>query len=180
MFQPLQGVSSSRQRGGGFTLEPKGNNTKKQSASQPADGIGGGKRKRNGKEQQGGQTKSKKKRFSDNSLQMGLFLVKKGTPASKALPDRSTLKDGAVICMDFCSHKKSVPYQLCKNGKHYTNWKNIPNEDKITLLKHMDGSGLMWLNAKTFEKHKIAIALKFAHLLGNATGPKWKAAKKNT
>ncbi len=108
--------------------------------------------------------------------------MKKGAPASKALPDKSMLKDGADICMDFCSHEKkcNYPHQLCKNRKHYTNWKNIPGEDKITLLKHMDGSGLMWLNAKTFKKHKIAIAPKFAHLLGNATGPKWKAAEKST
>jgi hypothetical protein len=44
----------------------------------------------------------------------------------------------------------------------------------------MDGSGLMWLDAKTFKKHKIAIAPKFAHLLGNAKGLKWKAAEKST
>jgi hypothetical protein len=58
---------------------------------------------------------------------MGLFHVKRGTPASKALPDKSTLKDGASICMEFCSHKKkcNYPHQLCKNGKHYTNWKKV-------------------------------------------------------
>ncbi len=58
--------------------------------------------------------------------------------------------------------------------------KNVPDKDKITLLKHMDGSGLMWLNAETFKKHKIAIAPEFAHLLGDAMGPKQKAAEKNT
>ena len=44
----------------------------------------------------------------------------------------------------------------------------------------MGGSGLMWLDTKTFEKHKIAIAPKFAHLLGNATEPKQKVAEKST
>ncbi len=90
-----------------FTLEPKGNDAKKQSASRPANGTGGGKRKPNGKEQQGGQKKPKKE-FLDKSLKIGLFHVKKGTLASKALPDKSTLKDGTGIYMDFCSHKKSV------------------------------------------------------------------------
>ncbi len=89
------------------------------------------------------------------------------------------LKDGMVVCMVFFTHKKkcNYPYQLCKNGKHYTNWKNVPNKDKITLLKHMDSLGLMWLDAKTFVNHKITIAPEFSHLLGNAIGPKQKAEK---
>ncbi len=167
----------SEATGGGFTLAPKGNNAKKPSTAQPADGTGGGKRKPNGKEQQG--QKKSKKEFSDKILKMGLFHVKKGTPASKTLPDKSTLKDGTSICIDFCSHKKkcTYPHQLCKNGKHYTNWKNVRDKDKITLLKHMNSSGLMWLDAKTFEKHKIMIAPKFAHLLGDSMGPKQKAGK---
>ncbi len=93
--------------GGGFALEPKSNDAKKQYASQPANCTGGEKCKPNGKEQQGGQKKPKKE-FLDNSLKMGLFHVKKGTPASKALPNKNTLKDGAGICMDFCSHRKKV------------------------------------------------------------------------
>jgi hypothetical protein len=177
MSQLLQGVSFPRQRGGGFTLAPKGNDAKKPSTAQPADGTGGEKREPNSKEQQG--QKKPKKEFLDRSLKMGLFHVKKGTHASKAVPDKSTLKDHAGICMDFCSHEKkcNYPHQLCKNGKHYTNWKNVPGKDKIALLKHMNSSGLMWLDAETFEKHKIVIAPKFAHLLGDTMGPKQKAEK---
>jgi hypothetical protein len=113
---------------------------------------------------------------------MGLFHVKKGAFASKALPDKSMLKDGTGIYMDFCSHEKkcNYPHQLCRNGKHYTNWKNVPNDNKVTLLKHMDSLRLVWLDVKTIEKHKIVIALEFAHLLGDATGPKQKAAQKST
>ncbi len=70
--------------------------------------------------------------------------------------------------------KCNLPHHLFKNGKHYTNWENIANEDKITLLKHMDSTGLMWLNAETYEKHKITIAPKCTHLLGNANGSKQK------
>jgi hypothetical protein len=41
----------------------------------------------------------------------------------------------------------------------------------------MDSTSLMWLDAERFEKHKITIAPEYAHLLGNATGPKQKAVK---
>jgi hypothetical protein len=82
-------------------------------------------------------------------------MSKKGAPAVKALPNKSKLKDGQGICLDFCSHEKkcNFPHQLCKNGEHYTNWKKISNEDKPVLLCHMNKTGLMWLDAKTFEKH---------------------------
>jgi hypothetical protein len=110
---------------------------------------------------------------------MGLFHLKKGTPAAKALPEKSILKDGVSVCLDFCCHKRKCnhPHALCKNGKHYTNWKNISNSNEVTLLKHMDSMSLMWLDAEMFKKHKIMIAPGYAHLLGNATGPKQKAAK---
>ncbi len=113
---------------------------------------------------------------------MGLFHIKKGTPMAKALPDKGKLKD--KVCLDFCSREKkcNYPHQLCKHGKHYTNWKNVPKEDKPALLSHMNETGLMWLDAKTFGKHKQmqAIPSEFAHLLGDATGPKPKGASKST
>jgi hypothetical protein len=104
---------------------------------------------------------------------MGIFHVKAGTPVAKALPDKTLLEDSTGICLDFCSQDKkcNFPHQLCKNGKQYMNWKYMPNEDKLVLYKHMDRMGLMWFNAATFEKHKIIIPPKYAHLLGNATGP---------
>jgi hypothetical protein len=94
---------------------------KKPGTTQPADSNGGGKRKTNGKEQQG--QKNPKKGFSDRSLKMGLFHVKKGTPALKALPNKSTLKNGVSICINFCCHEKKCNFNhlLCKNGKNYTN-----------------------------------------------------------
>jgi hypothetical protein len=66
-----------------------------------------------------------------------------------------------------------------QNCKHYTNWKTVPDKDKPTLLNHMNTTGLMWLDIETFKKHKIMIAPKFAHFLGDATGPKKKATKKS-
>ncbi len=126
--------------------------------------------------------KKSRKEFSDNSLKMGLFHIKKRTPAAKALPNKGKLED--KVCLEFCSHEKkfNYPHQLCKHGKHYTNWKNGLEEDKPALLSHMNETGLMWLDAETFKKHKQtqAIPSEFAHLLGNATGPKPKGASKST
>ncbi len=108
---------------------------------------------------------------------MGIFHMKKGINAVAALPEKGKLKES--ICMDFCSHEKkcNFPHMLCKNGKHYTTWKYIPDYDKMVLLKHMGDKKNMWLNAETFQKHKITIAPKFTHLLGQALGPKQKESE---
>ena len=171
--------------GGGFVPAPPATETAKPTTNQPANENGGGKRKTNGDGDQQAEGQKKKRNTSDKSLKMGLFHLKKGTPASKALPEKSTLKEG--ICLDFCCHERKCNFNhlLCKNGKHHTNWKNIPEDDRLTLLKHMDmdsKSGLMWLDAETFKKHDIVIAPEFIHLLGDATGPKPKTppAEKST
>jgi hypothetical protein len=68
-------------------------------------------------------SKEAKEGVSQQEPQNGIFHAKKGTPTVKALLDKSKLKDGQGICLDFCLHEKkcNFPYQLCKNGKHYTN-----------------------------------------------------------
>jgi hypothetical protein len=140
----------------------------------------GGRRKLPGGDDPG--NKKPRKEFSDRSLKMGLFHIRKGIPPNKAYPDRIKLKDGAGICPDFNSHgyKCQHPHQLCKTGKHFTNWKHVPDDDKLVILKHMDETGSAWLDAETFEKHNSSIPPEFAHLLGDASGPKKKAAKKST
>jgi hypothetical protein len=145
--------------------------------AQPATLKEGGKRNTNGKDPAVvAGNKKPRKEFSNKSLKMGIFHVKAGTPVAKALPDKTLLKDCAGICLDFCSQYKkcNFPHQLCKNGKHYTNWKNVPGKDKLVLYKHMDSTGLMWFDAATFEKHRIIIPPKYAHLLGNANGTQQK------
>ena len=168
--------------GGGFVPAPPAVEAAKPTTNQPADANGGGKRKSNGEAEQQAEGQKKKRNTSDKSLKMGLFHLKKGTPASKALPEKSTLKDG--ICLDFCCHERKCNFNhlLCKNGKHYTNWRNVPEDDRLTLLKHMTKSGLMWLDAETFKKHESIIPPEFTHLLGDATGPKQKPppAEKST
>jgi hypothetical protein len=132
---------------GGFAIAPpiikapKSNPT-----AQLATSKEGGKRKTNSKEPAvAAGNKKPRKEFSDKSLKMGIFHVKAGTPAAKALPDRTLLKDSAGICLDFFSQDKkcNFPHQLCKNGKHYMNWKNVPDEDKLVLYNHMDSTGFM-------------------------------------
>ncbi len=121
--------------GGGFTLAPKTDLAKKGTVTQPnGEAAAGYKHKPTGNKQEG--KKKQKIEFSDKSLKMGLFHIKKGTPAAKALPDKSLLKDNIGACMDFCCHEKKCdfPHTLCKNKKHYTNWKNVPDEDKFILL----------------------------------------------
>ncbi len=69
----------------------------------PTASTVGGKRKSNGTDTQ---TKKKKDILdkslnSDKSLGLDIFHLKKGTtPVSKALPERSKLKDG--VCLEFC------------------------------------------------------------------------------
>jgi hypothetical protein len=111
------------------------------------------------------------------SLKMGIFHIKKDTPAAKAIPDKPLLKDSLGICLDFCcqGRKCNFPHQLCKNGRHITNWKNLPDEDKLFLLKHVDSLGLMWLDTATFKKHKINIPPECTQLLGDASSPKQKS-----
>jgi hypothetical protein len=126
--------------------------------------------------------KKPKRDFFDRSLKMGLFHIKKGTPVNKAFPDSTKLKDGAGIYLDFNSHghKCPFPHQLCKSGKHFTNWMHVPDDNKPTILKHMDNTGLAWLDAETFKKHNTSIPPKFAHLIGDANDPKKKGAHKST
>jgi hypothetical protein len=164
------------QASGGFAIAPPAIVAPRSNLTvQPTTLKEGGKRKTNGDEPAVVVPGNKKQRkeFSDKSLKMGIFHVKVGTPAAKALPDKTLLTDSAGICLDFCSQDKkcNFPHQLCKNGKYYTNWKNMPNADKLILYKHMDSTGLMWFDAGTFEKHKITIPSKYAHLLGDAMGP---------
>jgi hypothetical protein len=148
----------------------------------PTTSTVGGKRKSDGTD-----TQTKKKRdISDKSLNsdkflgMGIFHLKKGTtPVSKALPEKSKFKNGATVCLEFCCHgrKCKFPRQICEDGKHYTSWKYVPDDDKAILLAHMNDTGLLWFDEETMKKHNVEIPSEYSHLLGDATGPK---SKKST
>jgi hypothetical protein len=120
--------------------------------------------------------KKPREEFSNKSLKMGLFHVKKVTPAVNALPNNSKLKDGQGICLDFCLHEKNVtsPISYARMGSITPTGKNVPDKDKPVLLPHINKTGLMWLDAKTFKKHKQTILAEYTHLLGNTKGIKSK------
>jgi hypothetical protein len=84
--------------GGGFIHATKSDNSKKPNASQPtvSNKGRGGKPKLSGDDQEGGKKKPKKE-FSAKGLKMGLLYLKKGTPAAKALPEKSILKDSISV-----------------------------------------------------------------------------------
>ncbi len=71
----------------------------------------------------------------------------------------------------FTNQKCAKLHQLCQNSKPHTQWKCMPDEDKTALLKHMDKTGLLRLDKETLKKHKVIIAPKYTHLLGDANGP---------
>ncbi len=143
------------------------------SAETPA-ALNQAKGKKSGKEPR---NKKQKQETSNKSLKMGLIHMEKGASVAAVLPEKGNLKEN--ICLDFCSHDRNcnLPHLLCKNGKHYTTWKIILDENKAMLLAHMDGKKKMRLDSETFSKHKVAIAPKFLHLLGDASGPKQKSSK---
>jgi hypothetical protein len=92
----------------GFICMAKSDKLKKPDTTQPTalSVSGGSKRKLLSNKQEG--KKKTKKEFSDKSLKMGLFHLKKGTPAAKALPNKSTLKDGVSVSLDFFATKGSA------------------------------------------------------------------------
>ncbi len=105
-------------------------------------------------------------------------MSKREHPRWKLSPIRANRRMAKVFVLILFAWKKcNFSHQLCKNGKHYTDWKNVPNKDKPMLLSHMNKMGLMWLHAETFEKHKQTMPPEYAHLLGNAMGmkPKYKS-----
>jgi hypothetical protein len=54
-------------------------------------------------------------------------------------------------------------------------WDAIKPDDQAKILKHFSNTGNGWLDAETFNKHKIEIPKNYAFLLGDASGPKAKS-----
>jgi hypothetical protein len=125
---PFERILFFKQDSGKITLAAT--TKQKTDVKQPAATTKGGKRKSDGTNPA---PKRKKRETSNKSLAMGIFHVKKGTPVFKALPNKSKLKDGASICLDFCCHKRKCkdPHQLRTNRKHYMSWKNVPDKSKL-------------------------------------------------
>jgi hypothetical protein len=101
----------------------------------------------------------------------GLFHCKEGTPFLDLFP--ITLKK--KYCSFFCLHGKkcSKSSQVCEY-EHIGKWDKIPTNDQIKILEHCHATQgkKIWLDAKTFAKHKNTIPDKYAYLLRDSKGPK--------
>ena len=101
----------------------------------------------------------------------GRFHCKEGTPILGLFP--SSLKKNYFSF--FCLHGKkcSKPAQVWEY-EHIGKWDKIPANNQIRILKHCHATQgkKVWLNAKTFAKHKIIIPNKYACLLRDSKGPK--------
>jgi hypothetical protein len=110
-----------------FVNQPDGGFTNAQVIEKTTElPVASGKGKKDGNEPK---KKKQKGKASDKSLKLDIFHIKQGANATSALLEKGKLKDS--ICLDFCAHGKkcNYPQMLCKNRKHYTTWKNIPDED---------------------------------------------------
>jgi hypothetical protein len=101
----------------------------------------------------------------------GLFHCAEGT----ATTDLFSSGLSKPLCVFFCFHnkKRSKPNQACKFN-HIGKWDKIPANNQAKILNHCHASKekKVWLNAKTFTKHKTTVPDKFAYLLGDAKGAK--------
>ncbi len=101
----------------------------------------------------------------------GLIHCKDGTPYSDLFPSNLEKK----YCTFFCLYGKkcSKPAQVWEY-EHIGKWEKIPANDQIKILKHCHATHgkKIWLDSKTFPKHKIVIPDKYAYLLGDSNGPK--------
>jgi hypothetical protein len=101
----------------------------------------------------------------------GLFCCKEGTAISELFPGNLSKK----YCSFFCFHNKNCtkPRQRC-NFEHIGRWDKIFADNQTKILAHCNATrgAKVWLDAKTFTKHRAAVPDKFAYLLGDAKGAK--------
>ena len=122
------------------------------------------------------QGKKKKKDTSEQSSK-GIFHASPSESVTKILPPKDLLSQ--PFCLNFCAQGRvcDKPQTGCKFGKHYSNYKFIPAEDRKVILNHMDASKLLWFDETTMMKHNMTdeIPSEYKYLLGNASGPKAKS-----
>ncbi len=99
---------------------------------------------------------------SKDFTKAGLFHCAEGTATTDLFP--SSLSK--PLCGFFCFHNKkcSKPNQACKFN-HIGKWDKIPTNNQAKILNHCHASKgkKVWLDAKTFTKHKATVPDKFAY-----------------
>jgi hypothetical protein len=114
----------------------------------------------------------KNTRNNTNFMKLGLFHAKEGVKDDSVFP--STLKQ--PLCSKFCLQGKACdkPKQACKFS-HAITWKSIIEEDQKEILTYCNATNNLWFNKEMMKKHKSKLPKKYAHLLGDALGPKPKS-----
>ena len=114
---------------------------------------------------------------SDNSEENKLkgFVHKKSDTSWSQLWNPKETKLEKKPCGKFCCIGFSCgPSSMC-DFDHLSSWKQFPESDRDALLKHWDASGLGWLDGDKLKAHNIELPEKYAHLKGDASGPKKKS-----
>lgn len=79
-------------------------------------------------------------------------------------------------CGKFCCLGHNCGPKSTCSFDHVSSWKQFPEADKEALLKHWDATGVGWLDENKLKEHNIELPEKYAHLQGDASGPKKKSA----
>ncbi len=113
------------------------------------------------------QTKKTKLKPTGNVDQMkkGMFHAKNGANLNDLFPAYLDKMPCAFFC--FQGKKCTKPKASC-GRLHVMSFNNVEPGDKPKILKHFDTTGNAWLDAKTFQRHKIDVPPEYTHLLGDA------------
>ena len=107
-----------------------------------------------------------------DQIKLGLFHSKEGIKPEDLFPSGLESTPCAFFC--FQNKKCTRPRSSCPRP-HNVKWDAIKPDDQAKILKHFSDTGNGWLDAETFNKHKIEIPKNYAFLLGDASGPKAKS-----
>lgn len=103
------------------------------------------------------------------------FVHKKPEATWTELFNPSVTKIEKKPCGKFCSIGFNCGPKSTCSFDHLSSWKHFPESDQEALLKHWNETGLGWLDEDKLKEHNIELPEKYAHLKGDASGPKKKS-----
>jgi hypothetical protein len=110
-----------------------------------------------------------------NKGKQGIFHAKEGIALNELFPADLEKTPCAFFC--FQGKKCTKPKSSC-GRLHAMSFNQIEPNDKTKILKHFDKTGNAWLDAETFQRHKIDIPPDYFNLLGDMSGPTGKKCVK--
>ena len=117
-------------------------------------------------------TKTKKAKLKPtgnvDQSKKGMFHAKAGANLNDLFPTDLEKTPCAFFC--FQGKKCTKPKASC-GRLHAMSFNNVESGDKLKILKHFDATGNAWLDAETFQRHKIEVPHEYSHLLGDMSGP---------